>query len=158
MTVTRKFLLIADGSQESQNAAYFAARRARNTGGGVAILAVAETESGFQHWIGVSETMKAEATEAAETALESLAEEVEGVLEGQPELHLREGETLSELKKLVEGDETIAILVLAASTDKSGPGPLVSALGRGKDLFGDRMIPVTVVPGDLSREALKALT
>jgi nucleotide-binding universal stress UspA family protein len=158
MSVTRKFLLIADGTQESQNAAYFAARRARNTGGGVAILAVAETDSGFEHWLGVSETMKAEAVEAAETALQSLAEDVEGVLESQPELHLREGQTLKELRNLVENDESIAILVLAASPEKSGPGPLISALGQGKALFGDRMLPVTVVPGDLSRQALKALT
>ncbi|MFW6413226.1 MAG: universal stress protein [Oceanicaulis sp.] len=153
----RKFLLIADGSDESRTAAYFAARRARNTGGTITILAVAQTEGGFEHWLGVGETMRAEAVEAAEAALESLAEDVEGVTESRPELILKEGDLVTELKRLVEKDPAIAILVLGADTDQSGPGKLVEALARGRGLFGERQIPVTVVPGTLSRENLKAL-
>lgn len=157
MEIARKFLVIADGSEESRSAAYFAARRARNTKGGVAVLAVVDAGSGFEHWLGVSETMRAEAREAAETALESLAEDVEEVTGTRPEVILREGDLLAELHDLIAEDESIAILVLGAATDSDGPGPLVSALGRGKGLFGDRAIPVTVVPGGLSREQLKAL-
>ncbi|MFW5661434.1 MAG: universal stress protein [Oceanicaulis sp.] len=157
MTV-RKFLVVADGSDESHTAAYFAARRARNTGGAVTILAVAQTEQGFEHWLGVGETMRAEAIEAAETALESLAEDVEGVTETRPELILKEGDLLACLKKLVEDDPSIAILVLGAASEGGGPGPLVGALSRPKGLFENRQIPVTVVPGALSREDVKALS
>lgn len=156
MAPARKFLVIADGSEESRTAAYFAARRARNTGASVAILAVAKTQGGFEHWLGVGETMRAEAVEQAETDLESLAEDVEGVTEVRPELILKEGDLLAELKALVERDEEIAILVLGAS-EESEPGVLVGALARGKGLFGDRRIPVTVVPGGLSKDQLKAL-
>lgn len=153
----RKFLLIADGSEQSRKAAYFAARRARNTGGTVTILAVARTESGFEHWLGVGETMRAEAIQAAEEALESLAEDVEGEMEVRPELVLREGELLTELRKLIERDPQIAILMIGSSPEGGKPGALVDALARGKGLFGDRQIPVTVVPGCLSAEDLKAL-
>ncbi|MCR9129186.1 MAG: universal stress protein [Alphaproteobacteria bacterium] len=156
MAPARKFLVIADGSEESRTAAYFAARRARNTGARVAILAVAQTQGGFEHWLGVGETMRAEAVEQAETDLESLAEDVEGVTEVRPELILKEGDLLTELKALVERDEEIAILVLGAS-EESEPGVLVGALAKGKGLFGDRRIPVTVVPGGLSKDQLKAL-
>jgi len=156
MAPARKFLVIADGSEESRTAAYFAARRARNTGASVAILAVAQTQGGFEHWLGVGETMREEAVQQAETDLESLAEDVEGVTEVRPELILKEGDLLAELKALVERDEEIAILVLGAS-EEAEPGVLVGALAKGKGLFGDRRIPVTVVPGGLSKDQLKAL-
>ena len=156
MAPARKFLVIADGSEESRTAAYFAARRARNTGASVAVLAVAQTKAGFEHWLGVSETMREEAVEAAETDLESLAEDVEGVTEVRPELILKEGDLLAELKALVERDEEIAILVVGAAEDAE-PGVLVSALAKGKGLFGQRRIPVTVVPGGLSKDQLKVL-
>lgn len=157
MAPARKFLVIADGSEESRTAAYFAARRARNTGASVAVLAVADTQGGFEHWLGVSETMRAEAMQQAEADLESLAEDVEGVTEVRPEVILKEGDLLAELRGLVERDEEIAILVLGAS-EGAEPGILVSALARGKGLFGERRIPVTVVPGGLSKDQLKVLT
>ncbi|MCC5994959.1 MAG: universal stress protein [Oceanicaulis sp.] len=157
MTMARKFLVIADGSEESRLAAYFAARRARNTGGVVVILAVAEADASGELWLGVGEAMRAEALEQAEAALESLAEDVEEVTGARPEVILREGGLLDELRKLIGADDAIAILVLGAAPDGEGPGPLVAALARGKGLFDDRMIPVTVIPAGLTRDQLKAL-
>lgn len=158
MASERKFLVVADGSDESRTAAYFAARRARNTGGSVILLAVAQTEGGFEHWLGVGEAMRAEAREGAEEALDSLAEDVEGVTGTRPELLLKEGELLVCLRKLVEEDTAIAILVLGAAAEIGETSPLLQALTRGRGLFEKRQIPVTVVPGALSREAIKALT
>ncbi len=157
MTTARKFLVIADGSDESRTAAYFAARRARKTGGSVAILAVATKDEGFEHWLGVGDTMRVEAMEAAEAALESLAEDVEGVMEVRPELHLKEDDLVKALCDLLEADADIAILVIGARPSGEDPGPLVSALASGKGLFAQRQIPVTVVPGGLEKEAIKAL-
>jgi len=48
------------------------------------------------------------------------------------------------------------VLVLGASKDPSGPGPLVSSLAGGK-LAGVFPIPITVVPGHLSTEEILAL-
>jgi len=158
MSDTRKFLVVADGSDESRTAAYFAARRARNTGGSVILLGVAQTEGGFEHWLGVGEAMRAEARESAEEALDSLAEDVEGVTGTRPELVMKEGELTACLKKLVEEDTAIAILVLGASAEPGDAGPLIQALARGRGLFETRQIPVTVVPGGLSRESIKALS
>ncbi|KAA5803958.1 RNA methyltransferase [Alkalicaulis satelles] len=157
MTMTRKFLLVADGSDESRMAAYFAARRARNTGGAVTILAVAEADGSGELWLGVGEAMRAEALTRAETALECLAEDVEEVTGARPEVILREGVMLDELRKLISEDDAIAILVLGAAPEGDGPGPLVAGLARGKGLFDERVIPVTVIPAGLTREQLKAL-
>ncbi len=157
MTTARKFLVIADGSDESRTAAYFAARRARKTGGSVVILAAASMEGGFEHWLGVGDTMRAEAREAAEEALESLAEDVEGVLETRPELHLKEDDLVKAVCDLLDADEDIAILVIGARPSGEQPGAIFAALASGKGLFRGRQIPVTLVPGELSKEAIKAL-
>jgi|TARA_R110002073_G_scaffold39775_1_gene113139 nucleotide-binding universal stress UspA family protein len=153
----RKFLVVADASEECHSALYFAARRAVATEGLLTILAVLEP-SNFDHWIGVSETMRREAEESATQLMESLAEEAEGITGVRPEMLLREGDRRECLSQLVEEDEAIALLVLGASESGEGPGPLVSALARGKGLFGSRPIPITVVPGGLSYEAIDAMT
>ena len=56
---------------------------------------------------------------------------------------------------LIEEDEDIAILVLAAGTGKEGPGPLVSNLAKAA---GDYPIPVAIVPGHLTDEELDAMS
>ena len=66
---------------------------------------------------------------------------------------IREGETAKEMLKLIDEDEDIAILVLAAGTGKEGPGPLVTSLGK---TAGNYPIPVAIVPGHLSDEDLDA--
>ena len=68
---------------------------------------------------------------------------------------MREGETADEILGLIEDDEDIAILVLAAGTGKDGPGPLVASVG---GTAGDYPIPVAIVPGHLSDEELDAMT
>jgi len=60
-----------------------------------------------------------------------------------------------EILGLIESDEDIAVLVLAAGTGKEGPGPLVSNLGKTVANFP---IPVAIVPGHLVDEDLDALS
>jgi len=90
--------------------------------------------------------------------LDSLAEDAEAVMGERPELILREDELRPAMADLIEEDAAISILVLGAAETGEGPGPLVTALARGRGLTGARPIPVTVVPGGLSREAIDALT
>ena len=67
---------------------------------------------------------------------------------------MREGKTADEILALIEENEDIAILVLAAAQSKEGPGPLVSGLSAS---LGDYPIPVAVVPGHLTDEEIDAL-
>ena len=107
--------------------------------------------------IGVAETAKREAETAAETLLESMAEDAEAVTGERPELLLREGDIRDVLSQLLDEDPLISLLVLAAAKASDGPGPLVSALARGKGLFSSRAVPVTVVPGDMETDEIDAL-
>ena len=82
----------------------------------------------------------------------SRATELTGII---PERIIREGNTADEMLKLIDEDEDIAILILAASCDDSqGPGPLVSSLAKSAGTFP---IPITIVPGNLTLEELQAL-
>ena len=71
-----------------------------------------------------------------------------------PQRVIREGDKAQEVLNLIEDDEDIAALVLAA-TSKEGPGPLVSSLAKNA---GDFPVPVAIVPGHLSDEELDALS
>jgi nucleotide-binding universal stress UspA family protein len=133
----------------------FAGRRARNTGGRVALLYVVE-DSDFQHWMAVGDLMREEARTEGEQLLQKLAARVVEVSGTIPVLYMREGSRRGELMKLLEEEPSISILVLGASTDKRGPGPLVEAL-TGK-LIGKLHVPVTIVPGNLSNEEVDSIT
>jgi len=100
--------------------------------------------------------MRAEAMEAAETALGRFADMARSWSTIEPELVIREGNRSEEIVKLIESDEDIAILVLAAGTDTEGPGPLVTALaGKASGTFA---VPITIVPGNLDDEAIAAIS
>ncbi len=150
----RKFLVILDDSRECLNAMRFAAMRAAKTGGGVAVLSIIPPEE-FNHWIGVGEIMREEARERIHAHFEVFAKWMRDKQGVDPELVIREGEAVPELMALLREDPEIGILVLGAGTDKSGPGPLVTQLSRSS---GSLPIPITVVPGDMSKERLEAIT
>ena len=99
--------------------------------------------------------MRAEAMEQAENTLGRFADMARSYGTVEPQLVIREGNRSEEILNLIEADEDIAILVLAAGTDKEGPGPLVTALaGNASATFP---IPITIVPGNLDDEAIAAV-
>ena len=150
----RKFLVILDDSRECLNAMRFAAMRAANTGGGVEILAVIPPDE-FNHWIGVSDIMREEARERIHAHFEVFAKWMRNRQGIDPELVIREGEPVPEILAQVRDDPEIGVLVLGAGTDKKGPGPLVTQLTKNS---GSLPMPITIVPGDLSKERLEAIT
>jgi nucleotide-binding universal stress UspA family protein len=150
-----KFLVVVDETEECDRAIYFASRRAVRIGGAVVLLRVIETEDRNQQWLGVADIMKAEALEDANAALDRAGARANGVAGITPERVIREGERTEEILKLIDEDEDIAILVLAAGVGKEGPGPLVSSLGKTAGTFP---IPIAVVPGHLADEELDAMS
>ena len=150
----RKFLVVLDDSKECLNAMRFEAMRAAKTGGGVEVLSIIPPEE-FNHWIGVGDLMRAEAKERIEVHFEVFAKWMRDRQGVNPSLVIREGEVVPEILAQISEDPEIGILVLGASTDKKGPGPIVTQLSKNA---GSLPIPITVVPGDLSKERLEAIT
>ena len=150
----RKFLVVLDDSRECLNAMRFAAMRAAKTGGGVEILSIIPPDE-FNHWIGVGDVMRAEARERIEAHFEVFAKWMRDRQGVDPELVVREGEPVDEILAQVREDPEVGVLVLGAGTGKKGPGPLVTALTKNA---GSLEIPITIVPGELSKERLESIT
>ncbi|MFN4154968.1 MAG: universal stress protein [Paracoccaceae bacterium] len=150
----RKFLVVLDDSRECLNAMRFAALRAAHTGAGVTILSVIPPEE-YQHWMGVADLMRAEARERIEAHFEVFAKWMRDKQGVNPDLVIREGDPVTEILKLVNEAPEIGVLVLGASGDKSGPGPLVTQMSKNA---GGLPIPITIVPGEMSKERLERIT
>lgn len=150
-----KYLVVIDESDECDRAVYYASRRAARNGAGLVMLLVIEPHDRHQQWLGVADIMLAEAHEAANVVLDRFASRANGVAGITPERVIRDGEKSEQILALIDEDEDIATLVLAAGTSKEGPGPLVSAVGSSAGIYP---IPVSIVPGHLSDEDLDALS
>jgi len=150
----RKFLAIVDETPECERAVAYAAMRAKSTSGTVVLLYVVEPGD-FKHWLGVEQLMREEALAAGHAALDGLAAHVRTTVGIEPELVIREGKPTEQIHQIIEEDQDIAILVLAAGAAKEGPGPLVASIAGKGAAFP---IPVTVVPMNLSDEEIASLT
>src|SRR5882672_11452146 len=111
-----KFLVIIDDTTECDRAVYYASRRAARIGASVLMLFVIETKDRNQQWLGVADIMRAEAHEEANSALDRYAARANGSAGITPERVVREGEKAQEILNLIDEDEDIAVLVLAAGT------------------------------------------
>jgi nucleotide-binding universal stress UspA family protein len=150
-----KCLVIVDDSAEWDRAVRYAGRWAIRAGGGVVMLRIIETEEQNQQWLGVADLMRAEAHEAANSALDraaTLASEIGAIA---PERLIREGDPTEQILAAIDHDSDIALLILAANPGAEGPGPLVTHLTKTVGAFP---IPVVIVPGDLNEADIDALS
>ena len=143
----RVFLVVVDRSPELKVALRFACRRARATGGRVAMLYV--TEPASAEWLGVGEIMREERRAEAESEVREMSGDL-------PVLYVREGDAAGELLKLLDEEPSVSVLVLGADPGPKGPGPLITTLANKH--IGKLRVPLTIVPGALSIEAIDSVT
>lgn len=153
----RKFLLVVDESQEVESALYYAASRIAHSSGTILMLYVIEPQQ-FQHWAGVRQVQIEEETTKAKALFRLFRRKLHhiGLEQIACEEVIREGIKSEEIFRMIDEDEDVAILVLGASTDPQGPGPLVSSLAAGT-AAGNFPIPITIVPGNLALDDIMAL-
>ncbi len=155
VTEERVFLVVVDESPEMRNALRYACRRAKRTGGRVAMLFVMDPPEG-QQWGAVVDLMRQEARQQAEEVVARHAEVASSMTGQPPTIHIREGKSREELAKLIAEDRSISVLVLGSASGSDGPGPLVTAFA-GK--FGSQLrVPLTIVPGALSEAEIDAIS
>jgi nucleotide-binding universal stress UspA family protein len=152
----RKFLVVVDESPEVESALYYAALRISHTSGRLLLLYVIEPQE-YQHWAGIRQVQLEEETNKAKALFRLMRRKLNnsGFEATEHEEVILEGNKSEQIVKLIEDDEDIAILVLGASTDPKGPGPLISSLAAGQ-MAANFHIPITIVPGTLTLEDLKA--
>ena len=103
-TDERVFLVVVDDSEEMKVALHFACRRAKTSGGRIALLHVQEPAE-FQHFMAVEEIMREEKREDAEELMQLLSTEVVEWSGKMPSFYLREGDRSEELVKLLNEGE-----------------------------------------------------
>ena len=151
----RKFLVLLDDSRECLNAMRFAAMRAaKSQGAAVVILSVIPAEE-IQHGFGVADVMRAEARERIEAHFEVFAKWMRSRPGVEPELVIREGDAAEELLAQITEDGEIGVVVLGLSSDKSSTNPVLTRLMRDPTALP---CAISLVPGDLSKERLEAIT
>ena len=157
MSEDRYILVIADNSPEMNIALEYACARSKKTGRKIIIATFIEPLDVLTTQ-GISEIMKNEAREEAEKILNTAATIVKEVTGIVPVLHTREGEIISELKKLIEEEEGINVLVLAANTNENekNPGPIINALISRE--ISTLRIPIMIVPGNFSKDHISQIT
>lgn len=149
-------LCVVDDSSELHAAVRFASRLAQRQGADVGLLAVLEP-LGLNYWMGVASDAANQQRATAEKALQYWSDVVFALIKKRPLHYTREGEKKQEIIDFIKSPQSpIRQLVLAAASNGSNPGPLVSSLvGRES---GQLTIPVTVVPGQLTDAAIDRLT
>lgn len=153
--VPRTFLCVVDDTPEFEKALRFACRRARNSGGRMALVYVMAPAE-FQHWVAVGERMREEARQEAEEMLNVVSATVHQLTGKMPVVYIREGKIREEIVGLIDEERDISLLVLGAATGTDGPGPLIEYLV--EKMAGQLRVPVTIVPGNLDNEHIDAIT
>ncbi len=147
-----KFLVIIDETEECDRALTFATWRVHRTGGTVVLMSVVEPPE-FQG-LGVESVLRAEAIEQAERNLDQRLRRIREIGNVKVETLVREGVGTEQIEQVITRDRDIAILVLAASKGKDGPGPLVTHFAGRANVM---LIPLTIVPGHMSDEEIIAI-
>jgi nucleotide-binding universal stress UspA family protein len=119
-TGERVFLVVVDESPEMRNALRYACRRAKRTGGRVAMLYVMDSPEG-QQWGSVVELMREEARQQAETVVAQHADVAVSMTGQPPSIYIREGKSRDEVPELSQGG---AIAVLAGRPELMQLGKL----------------------------------
>jgi nucleotide-binding universal stress UspA family protein len=155
MANDRYILVIADESKEMEIALDYACARSKKTNRKIIVATFIEPIDVLTTQ-GVTEIMKNEAREEAETRLQKASLIVKESTGMDPVLQIREGKVIEELITLIEEEKNINVLVLAANAEDQGPGPIISALTSKE--YSRLRIPVMIVPGNFSKEHIALIT
>src|SRR6478735_2840114 len=150
----RIYLVVIDDTPEAEVALRFAARRAVKTGGGVEILTLIPPQE-FIAFGGVQATIEEEALLHAEGLVSAAAGTLVEESGLKPAITVRQGEGPKIIREIIAANPDIAALVLGAAAT-GAPGKLVSHFA-GTDA-GALAVPVMIIPGSLTTEAIDRLS
>lgn len=148
-------LVCVSDNAHSRVAVKFASSKAKNTGSELCIMHVVNPAD-YQSALAVSDVMREELLDASQALLARFADEAKQWVEMTPCLATREGRITDEIINAVQEDSSINMLVLGASPESPGREDILPLLVA---QLGNRLlIPLTIVPGNLTEQQIKALT
>ena len=150
-----RFLVCVDSTEECKVALKFACMRAKNSGGSVLLLYVIEP-SELQHFAGVEKIMEKEAEQEAKNVLDILTVNALEEFDLKAGTFISYGNKYDQIVDLINNDKSISILVLGEAPEGTGTNDLINKFSSG--LTRSINIPLTIVPGNLSKEELEKIT
>ena len=145
------FLAVFDGTDECKSAVRYAARRAQLNNANLLIVATVDTAE-FTYWLSVNSKMIDNIEKESKEMLKFLSKEIQSYSNVECSYIIEHGSKLDVVKRLIDEDETISLLVLASNKKDKNPGVLVETIS------GDGYsIPVVVLPGNLNDDSIDKL-
>lgn len=146
------FLAVFDGTDECKSAVRYAARRAQLNNANLLIVATVDTAE-FTYWLSVNSKMIDNIEKESKEMLKALSREIQSYSNLECSYIIEHGSKLDVVKRLIDEDETISLLVLASNKKDKNPGVLVETIS------GDGYsIPVVVLPGNLNDDSIDKLS
>jgi len=146
------FLAVFDGTDECKSSVRYAARRAQLNNANLLIVATVDTAE-FTYWLSVNSKMIDNIEKESKEMLKVLSKEIQSYSNVECSYIIEHGSKLDVVKRLIDEDETISLLVLASNKKDKNPGVLVETIS------GDGYsIPVVVLPGNLNDDSIDKLS
>ena len=146
-----KFLAVFDGTDECKSAVRYASRRAQINSADLLIVATIDTVE-FTYWLNVNSKMIDNIEKESKEMLSDLSKEIHSYSDINCDYIIEHGSKLEVVKKLIDDDQSISLLILASNKKDKKPGILVETIsGIGYS------IPVVVLPGNLNDDSIDKL-
>ena len=146
-----KFLAVFDGTDECKSAVRYASRRAQLNNADLLIVATVDTAE-FTYWLSINSKMINNIEKESKEMLKDLSKEILSYSDIKCDYIIEHGSKLDAVRRLIEEDKLISLLVLASNKKDKKPGVLVETIsGEGYS------IPVVVLPGNLSDDSIDKL-
>jgi len=145
------FLAVFDGTDECKSAVRYASRRAKLNNASLLIVATVDTAE-FSYWLSVNNTMIDNVEKESKDMLNDLSRVIQSYSDVQFDYIIEHGSKLDVVKRLIENDKSISLMILASNIKDKNPGILVETIsGAGY------AIPVVVLPGNLNDDSIDKL-
>ena len=146
------FLAVFDGTDECKSAVRYAARRAQLNNANLLIVATVDTAE-FTYWLSVNSKMIDNIEKESKEMLKVLSKEIQSYSNVECSYIIDHGSKLDVVKRLINKEKAISLLVLASNKKDKNPGVLVETIS------GDGYsIPVVVLPGNLNDDSIDKLS
>ena len=140
-----------DGTDECKSAVRYASRRAKLNNASLLIVATVDTAE-FSYWLSVNNTMIDNVEKESKDMLNDLSRVIQSYSDVQFDYIIEHGSKLDVVKRLIENDKSISLMILASNIKDKNPGILVETIsGAGY------AIPVVVLPGNLNDDSIDKL-
>lgn len=150
-----KLLVCVDNSQHSRVAVRFACREAERLSFKVELIHVINPSEYNTLFMG-GDMLREEKQAEADALLKDIAKEAKQFSKIKPTYQIREGFLSDEVVKAIEEDGTVNMLILGKAPESGSKSDFIAVLSA--ELVSKIMIPMLIVPGDLTDAQIEDLT